>query len=348
MARNDGKAENQHYVPKMLLRNFAFEGLGKQPQIHVFDKHEDRTFVTGIGNVVAERGFNDVVLPDGSTRSVEPIFSDLETRAAGPLSKLVAARRLDALDSAEANWVAIFIAAQHLRSKNFREMARAFDDAVKSFIRRRGGEPDKVRGYKPFESDENVKEFSLIFFAKAMPGISEMLLRKTWALFETTMENPFWLSDNPVTLHNSRAFGPYGNLGFGVPGIEIHLPLEPTLTLALWCPSREAEFRTETEKGEQALGRMSQWMQPGVLPPAEEAALRKGELGVRELRSLLDNIEAGRATPCTPENVTFYNSLQVLHAERYLLSRTSDFTLARKMIADNPERRRGSRFQVNS
>jgi len=44
--RNDGKAENQHFVAKMLLRPFA-SGKG-DGQVRVFDKHTNRTITSPV------------------------------------------------------------------------------------------------------------------------------------------------------------------------------------------------------------------------------------------------------------------------------------------------------------
>ncbi|MDV5280161.1 DUF4238 domain-containing protein [Leclercia adecarboxylata] len=52
----------------------------------------------------------------------------------------------------------------------------------------------------------------------------EHLLKKDWYLLETSPERPFYVSDNPVVLKNSNDFGPYGNLGLAVRGIQIYLP----------------------------------------------------------------------------------------------------------------------------
>jgi len=41
----------------------------------------------------------------------------------------------------------------------------------------------------------------------------------------------------------------------------------------------------------------------------------------------------------------FFNSLQVYYADRYVLSSTREFDLAKRMIADNPARRKGWRFK---
>ena len=45
------KAENQHYVPQFLLRNFAIPKKGKKTKeqhIYVYDKQEDRIFSPNI------------------------------------------------------------------------------------------------------------------------------------------------------------------------------------------------------------------------------------------------------------------------------------------------------------
>lgn len=343
MARRDGKAENQHYVPKMLLRNFAFEGRGKQPQIHVFDKHTDREFTSSIGNVVAERAFYD--FPD-SDASFEPWLVTLETNTAAAFRKLLEARRLDALAGKEALWIANFVAVQFLRAKNFRENARAMNEAIVSRVKGMGGDPDRVKGWRPFRSEEDIKVFALSVFPKATKDLSESLFQKRWALFETRPEAPFWLSDNPVALHNDRDFGPYGNIGFKVPGIQIYLPLSPTLMLALWCPTHEAIFRAAARQCRESLAILGDRIRRarGYRASVDEAVLREVErTQLAHLELMLANIDAGRPTPCNGNEVMFLNSLQVFYADRYVLSSAAGFDLVRKMIADNPARRRGSR-----
>src|SRR5699024_1203978 len=63
--------------------------------------------------------------------------------------------------------------------------------------------------------------------------IISILLEKSWILFETTKENPFFISDNPVTLYNSINKDVRSNLGIALEGIEIYIPLSSTITLGL-------------------------------------------------------------------------------------------------------------------
>ena len=53
-------AQNQHYVPKFLLRKFLSNA--QNEQVSVYDKHSDKGFTTSIANIMAERRFNDFVI----------------------------------------------------------------------------------------------------------------------------------------------------------------------------------------------------------------------------------------------------------------------------------------------
>jgi hypothetical protein len=55
-------AQNQHYVPKFILRNFL--GNEKPEQVHVFRKSTGKGFTTSIHNIMAERHFHELRLDD--------------------------------------------------------------------------------------------------------------------------------------------------------------------------------------------------------------------------------------------------------------------------------------------
>ncbi len=222
MARNDSKPENQHYVPEMLLRNFARVGGGREPQVFAFDKSTGRTFCAAVGKVATERRFNDVVVDGDVVGSFEPALSRVEAEAAAPLAKLLAERNLGALLPAEKELISFFLAAQLLRSRNIREVHRKLNADIAEKIRRLRGDPQRVRGYRPFADDEDLKLFHLHVLEKGVPKISRLLLAtKCWILCQTDARKPFWISDNPVARHNEQDFGPYDNLALAMPGLEI-------------------------------------------------------------------------------------------------------------------------------
>ena len=70
------------------------------------------------------------------------------------------------------------------------------------------------------------------------------ILEKSWILYGTTHQHPFYVCDNPVTLYNTVKQNEFmGGEGLAVRGIEIYLPLSDTLCFGLLCPLIEAWLR---------------------------------------------------------------------------------------------------------
>jgi len=331
----------------MLLGNFACNPGGKQPQCHVFDKWTGRTFQTAIKNVAVERDFNEF---EGQTSNVESILSQLETETTQVFKKLLDQRRLDAITPEDAAWAAAFVGTQFLRAKNFREAAKALNAAMEAKLRTFGANPDQVKGWRSFKNEDEVKEFSFVMLAKVSGELTKTLFAKQWVLFETTEDQPFWISDNPVVLHNDLERDPaLGNIGFAVPGIQVYLPLGPTLVLGMWCWSHADYFRNAARDSRASLERTRSTMSRAVGAEAfvDRVVLREMErryLG--KLDETVAAIETGRPMKCSPGEVMFFNSLQVLYADRQLYSFRNDFGIAEQMIAANPDRRRGARMTV--
>lgn len=80
MARKDGTPEKQHYVPQLLLREFAF-AKKKEWYVHVFDKRSKKHFRANIRNVAAERGFYEISR-ENRTINFERELSVLEEKTA--------------------------------------------------------------------------------------------------------------------------------------------------------------------------------------------------------------------------------------------------------------------------
>lgn len=336
MARSDGKPENQHYVPEMLLRNFAVEGGGKRPQIHVFDKVDERTFLTSTGNVAVERKFYEAAVGGGYVASLEHGLADLETAAKAPLTKLVSTRRLDSLTAEDRAWLSMFIAAQYLRGKNFREVQIDLDAKLAEWIEGQGLNPDRVKGLHLLRGEEEAKLLQMSFVSRRGKDLALMVAAKQWVLFETDMTRPFWLSDNPVALHNEiPAPPPMSNIGFLVPGIQIYLPLSPTLMLGAWCFSWAARITDDAQRIEDACVRLQQtWKStPLYSPRVDDVILSNAYREKRELLSkTTEAIRVGTPAPAPANTVDFFNALQLRWAERQVYSATDSFALAREIL----------------
>jgi hypothetical protein len=171
VAREDSKRENQHYLPKVLLRNFAeSDESQKMEMIWVFDKSNSSIFRTNLRNIAGEGGFYQIDSEDGS-RSIESLLGELEANAAQSLRKIIEQRSLDGLSQTERRWLTIFCAVQFIRVPNTREKQRALGDSIEKWIVQSGGDVDKVGGYTPMTA-KDIKEFSVRLIARAAKDFS--------------------------------------------------------------------------------------------------------------------------------------------------------------------------------
>jgi len=171
-----------------------------------------------------------------------------------------------------------------------------------------------------------------IFLRQLVQQMSHIdhLLKKDWYLLETRPERPFYVSDNPVVLKNSNDFGPYGNLGLAVRGIQIYLPLSSTLMLAMYCPSIREQMIRQKQHLHNLLAR-APYLIPRHIRPFER---------LEHIRRYTDYL----LMPLTPDHVTHYNALQVEFSEQYVFCSEKDFSLVERMLADSERYRTGPRF----
>jgi hypothetical protein len=146
------------------------------------------------------------------------------------------------------------------------------------------------------------------------------------------MGDPFFVSDNPIAMHNENDLRPYGNIGLGVPGIEIYFPITPTLTLTFWdasIPERLlkwiAAFRSRFE---------------GIETPTN---LR---IRFSYTNELIAAAQTGGVSRCGAEVVMFLNSLQVINASRFVLSAKKNFSLVSQMLEGKPQLRMPPVFEM--
>jgi hypothetical protein len=311
VAQENGGNENQHYVPRFLLRNFSEQDKKqKDDKIWAFDKSNSSIFCTNLRNLAAERGFYDIEGDEGLA-ATESLLSELEDQAARALRKIVEDRGLGKLSSAERQWLSIFCAVQFLRVRNAREKQMFLNDSLKKKIIESGGDVNSVLGFNPM-SAKDLKELAVILMWRAAKEFAPHFANKVCLLLETRPSDPFFVSDNPIALHNQNDFGPYGNLGLAVPGIEIYFPITPTLTLTFFEPSILERLDTLSRDG----------------------------------KELIIAAQTGGIAHCADEHVMFLNSLQVINASRFVMSVTRNFALATRMLAEKPHLRLPPLFEI--
>ncbi len=322
-------AKIQHYVPSFLLKGFT---AGKKGRLHVFDKATGKQFQTKPHNVAAEKGFYDVKFP-GGVATIEPFLGSLEGRASKLVREIRHHRTLATFSEDDLVLLAAFVVVQFLRTKQFREQFADLDLKIAKSLRRRGIDPDLLSNYRPLQDDEDVKLASLSLLPEMAAEIVPILLGKGWVLVRTGKRNPFLIGDHPVALHNERSFGFHGNIGFGVPGVEIHLPLSKEFALYFICPTNVESILASNKKLEHLRSTFG----------SEDADVQRLEAGLGPMvRALTERtvLEACR------DNVIHHNALQVRYSERFVFSSSGDFSLVKEMLAADPRVRRGPRSEV--
>ena len=302
-----------HYVPRFLLRHFCS---GERPRLWAYDKRTGKSFQTTVQNIAGERNFYEIGIGDEIV-SFENRLSKLESEAAVLIGRIISERSIGWLSEENRALLATFVVVQMNRGPHSRESFIDMDNGLRRVFGERFGLP--MEGY-PRMTTERAKQAALTSLAEP-DQYAEHILNKTWLLFETSAETPFYISDNPVALQNEdKSRGPMrGTLGLAVRGIQIYLPISSTLTLAFFCRSHETMIRDGVNRIRTSIvrdssfpldfGHMLDWMR----------AFRKG-------------------TPLgsEPDNVVNHNSLQVRRAERYLFCSRRDFTLVEDMINEEP------------
>jgi len=95
-----------------------------------------------------------------------------------------------------------------------------------------------------YSDDEEVKRQSIPSIADAKPAATSVL-DTAWIINRAPQEKPFYISDNPVVLHNLVA---PRQLRLDTPGIEVYLPISPSLALCFTCRRSVELIRCRTTR----------------------------------------------------------------------------------------------------
>lgn len=305
-----------HYVPQFLLRNFASE---KRERLYAFDKWNDRQFQVAVKDAAAEHGYNSFETEQASG-CAEEYFTEIETAASPFIQEIVSDRRLPALAPKGRIAVARLAIAQMVRSKNHRAV---FDQIGRIFrkLAEREGTPEFQAWIGPANPAVD-KQALLADLERDVQHYLPYLLRKDLVLFCSTENCPLLIGDSPLIRTNTLNVSELrGTTGLASPGVEIYLPLSPTLALAFMCPT---------------LGKMMRGLVNML-----------GESADKTASSYLSALESRQSLAMAPPNVDFLNSQQVIAAERFVYSGSSDFGFVREMVASDPTLRKGKRMTTN-
>lgn len=317
----------QHYVPRFLLRRF---GSGKKNRLHVFDKHTDATFVSTAAKLAAMNNFYNFEFM-GAPMTVESILSHVESKASEHIARIVKNRRLNINDPDERGELAAFFSIQMVRTPAVQATHGDIFNRMEIWLRANGAHQDFFAPHPAVGEGDNAERAMMARnICNAPSDYGPALINKDWLLLQTDSKHPYLIGDHPLTMHNMVEREGRGNLGVGVEGIELYFPLSPNLALAIWCPSNR-EMLTNSLQSIDRLVETSNKERDWVKAKSDVLAI-------------LEALQTGEPLRSNPENVEFFNSLQISTAERFVFSSNDDFSIIKDMIRTNPELRHGRRM----
>ena len=337
-------AQNQHYVPKLVLRNFLSNET--REQVTVFDKKTGNTFTPNIAGVMAERRFHDFQVSDEYIASFEQTAGRVEDALLPTYRRILDERRLNHSAEEQAH-LAMLVAFQFLRTRRQRDRFVEMEEMIGAKLEQMGGKLEDLDGYVPLTEDR-LKQQHASFIVDAIKEFTNLIGGKHMMLISAAPGRDFYISDNPVVLYNDQDFGPYGNLGLGVRGIQIHLPLSHDLMLACLCPTI---LNGAVEQLDKNLNEVRAALLPLVMAGRITGEQMRARVAIIEekgcrIRGWWQRYMDGIADTGNDENMDFYNSLQMSQSRQFVISKNEDFALAKRFVADFPGHK-PTGFRVN-
>jgi hypothetical protein len=323
--------KKQHTVPRFLLDNFSFDNGGKANNLFTFDKLSQRVYQQSVYDATTRNTFYNI---EGhpEQHSLEPILGEIEAEASTVIRKIVEEESLATLTDEEKAKLAIFVIIQKSRTFHGLQSIKGMINSLGEKLLAIGSTQEQLQELIGSQDESDLKNFFLETVLKRV-NHAEHILNKSWLLYRNNCETPYYISDNPVTLHNDIDMGFYGNLGLAVNGIQIHLPISDKLTVAFVCPSHE----------EKALLARKQLQ---FIVDNDPSQL----IHVKSPKMVCDYANAytkGTPLDSSEENTKFLNSLQVIFSEQYVYCGEKKFDLIEDMLSNDESLKSGIRPTMN-
>ncbi|MGV1769377.1 DUF4238 domain-containing protein [Agrobacterium vitis] len=296
--------QNQHYVPKFLLKNFAdIDG-----RVYRYNKSTDIVGKVPPKHAASIMNFYEFEIR-GKKISFEDRFQNIETKAAPSFRKIALNNSVANLTESERSSIANFIAAQAFRTQ--------------AFLGNLKEQPNRT---EIGETLERLWESTFITV--------DIIENRHWVLLKIEHDDILYLGDQPVVLQHTKDPAGVRCLGFDILGVEAFLPISPKLAIYLPCRSTTEEIISFYRNGTQILE--SLW-KSGLGMTIDAFTIQRD---LRRAQHLYEAITTGKPAPCASESVLNLNYLQAAWSYQWLFSNKGDFTTAKMVLSESPQYRK--------
>lgn len=182
-------------------------------------------------------------MPKDTYLSCDKAITEIETKTGEIVKKILLNKNVTVLSDKERFMLCVFISLQMLRTSHFRNDLKIIMEAIAIKVKQfyDAGLQSNVP-YKDWLEYNIGKNFDIAAKFMSLKNLGEETITFANILFSTkniflidTIDDNLYISDALVVLHNKKTYGPYGNIGILVPGIEIYMPLSSHMILACHC-----------------------------------------------------------------------------------------------------------------
>lgn len=330
-------AQNQHYVPKLLLRGFLSRDAkrAEQRQVHVFDFENERSFPTSIDKIMAETRFNDFWVDEETAASIEPWTSRIESRVAPLIERIRHEKYLERTREEFAD-LSVLVALQFMRTKSMRLLPEHLDAQLRKHVRSMGFDTERLHGLFNLDA-EGLKREHIKHQVRNIEKYVEVIALKEFFLMTAPVGHSFYISDHPVVLHNDQTKTVHtGHLGIGAAYIQIYLPLSSDVLLCAYDRAVLGQMMKAADEArhKEVSGYALAKLMAGEISASQMKAAIDAARALDPVAAMIKNIRAGQPIPIGFEQVQFYNSLQAFFAHRFVIDPDNRFAVARGMVSE--------------
>ena len=212
-----------HFVPQFYLKNFG-------DVIYCYDKKTKNVHKSNPHNIGLQKDFYGGAKED-KTNPVETAMCELEGKASAVIKKIIDTLGYSRLSDKAKSDFCLFVALQFLRTLEARtKTTQIMQKLIDAHAEPTNSTSFKMRPTKEGEVNvhlDAMDNYTTIAFILGKMGV---------VVCSNATDVPLWTSDNPLCLFNNFDQHPFGNLGFVSKGIEVHIPLAPSVEVVFFDP----------------------------------------------------------------------------------------------------------------
>ena len=318
------RARKHHFVPAHLLSNFAEKDTN---QLWCYDKVSKKKFRTVPQNLCSERDFHAFETEEVHV-SFENWITEIENVYLPTLRKVIIDGHLRDVTHEGFLTLCTLIAFQYVRTRGTRNSLSELQVAIHARASRYAEEI----GAKFHEKIDDENDLSI----NSVPEFAKHIMSHHFMLLTAPDDTEFWISDDPVVMHNDETLAPYGNIGFGVPFIQIYLPISSKLTLAFWDRAVVGKMLKDAHDSAKEALKLFLEAQSEFEKTAAKVTIDLVREHTSSVKDYVNRVVFERRADCTPENVSFINALQLRNAQRQIICKSGRFDELELMLEHDP------------